>query len=128
MNSIFLSYCSAGPCHAVLSPSLNATAITGQTALHDAVIVGYREVVGLLIKYGADVNIASNTERPRDHDDIASACSPLVTSCQQGDIEMMKLLLSNGAEDVEHSCLNSAIIAENTEVIKVLLQQGRFKR
>ena len=74
------------------------------------------------------MNVASNVERPRDHDDIASACSPLETSCVQGDIEMMKLLLSNGAEDVEHKCLNSAIIAENTEVIKVLLQQGRFKR
>ena len=90
-------------------------------------ILGHREVVALLIKHGADVNIASNAEQPKDHSYIASACSPLETSCLQGDLEMIKLLLSNGAEDVEHKCLNSAIIAENTEVITVLLQQGRFK-
>lgn len=123
----FFSYCSAGPCHAVLSPSLNATTITGQTALHDAVILGHREVVGLLIKHGADVNIASNAEQPKDHSYIASACSPLETSCLQGDLEMIKLLLSNGAQDVDYKCLNSAIMAERTEVITVLLQQGRFK-
>jgi len=33
-------------------------------------------------------------------------------------------LLSNGAEDIDHKCLNSAILADNTEMIMILLQRG----
>ena len=126
-------YFSAGPCHAILTPSLNAKTVTGHTALHDAVTVGYREVVSLLLKHGADVNLASNAEQRKDQgdlvppvDNLESAPSPLETACVQGDLEMIKLLLSNEAEDVEHKCLNSAIIAENIGVITSLLQQGTF--
>ncbi|XP_068698664.1 leucine-rich repeat serine/threonine-protein kinase 1-like [Montipora capricornis] len=121
----------AGPCHAILSPPLNAKTVTGHTALHDAVTVGYREVVSVLIKHGADVNLTSNAEQHKDQgdlvppvDNLESALSPLETACAQGDLEMIKLLLSNEAEDVEHKCLNSAIIAENIDVVTSLLQQG----
>ena len=126
---------SAGPCQANLSTSVNATNILGQTALHDAVTIGYREVVHLLIKHGADVNLVSKAEMHPDHSDgvpskvpMGAVSSPLETACLQGDLEMLKLLLSNGAQDVEHKCLNSAIMADNIDVITILLQQGKLFR
>ena len=124
---------SVGPCQANLSASVNVTNVLGQTALHDAVTIGYREVVHLLIKHGADVNLASQVEMHQDHNDgipsnvaQGSVSSPLKIACLQGDLEMMKLLLSKGAQDVEHKCLNSAIMADNIDVITILLQQGKL--
>ena len=133
--SIFLHCCSAGPCEANLTVSVNATDIMGQTALQGAVTVGYRDVVQLLIKHGADVNqCQSSTENRLGESDNVDAVSgvylaanrrsPLETACSQGDLEMAKLLLSSGAEDIDHKSLNSAIMADNTEVITLLLQQG----
>ena len=110
---------------------MNATSMMGQTALHDAVTVGYREVVSLLIKHGADVNLAFKVDT-HDHNDmipsgvnLSSSSSPLEIACCQGDLEMLKLLLSNGAQDIDHKCLNSAIMADNFNVITILLQQGK---
>jgi len=108
----------------------------GQTALHNAVTVGYRDVVSLLIKHGADVNLSAGAESHHGEKDMAEsqdnlaagASSPLEIACHQGDLEMLKLLLSNGAEDIDHRCLNSAIRADNTEVIMILLQRGNLLR
>ena len=123
--------CSAGPCQANLTTSVNAASMTGQTALQNAVTVGHRDVVSLLIKHGADVNLASKVETHHDHTDIASSginqqstLSPLEIAFSQGDLEIMKLLLSNGAEDVGHKCLSSAILADNVDMAMLLLQQG----
>ena len=112
--------------------SANARNIMGQTALHNAVTVGYRDVVSLLIKHGADVNLSAGPESHHGEKETvesqdtlgANTSSPLEIACHQGDLEMLKLLLSNGAEDIDHKCLNSAILADNTEVIMILLQQG----
>ena len=104
----------------------------GQTALHNAVTVGYRDVVSLLIRHGADVNLSASTESHQGENGAAesednlgaSPSSPLEIACHQGNLEMLKLLLSNGAEDIDHKCLNSAILADNIEVIMILLQRG----
>ena len=107
----------------------------GQTALHNAVTVGYRDVVSILIKHGADVNLPAGAESHHGEKDMAQsqdnlvaagASSPLEIACHQGDLEMLKLLLSNGAEDIDHKCLNSAILADNIEVIMILLQRGNL--
>ena len=128
----FIFYVSTGPCEANLTMNANAKSLMGQTALHDAVTVGYREVVSLLIKHGADVNLASKVETPQDQTDVVpsgttlgSTSSPLQIACCQGDLEMLKLLLNNGAVDVDHKCLNSAIMADNVDVMTILLQQGK---
>ena len=112
--------------------SANARNLMGQTALHNAVTVGYRDVVSLLIKHGADVNLSAGPESHHGEKDTvesqdnlgANTWSPLEIACHQGDLEMLKLLLSNGAEDIDHKCLNSAILADNTDVIMILLQRG----
>lgn len=104
----------------------------GHTALHNAVMVGYRDVVSLLIKHGADVNLCAGVENTLGENDTvvshvnhgSDKLTPLEIACQQGDLEMLKLLLNNGAEDVDHKCLNSAILADNIEVIMILLQRG----
>lgn len=126
------TFYSAGPCQANLMISANAKNIMGQTALHNAVTVGYRDVVSLLIKHGADVNLSAGPESHHGGKDTvespdnlgASTSSPLEIACHQGDLEMLKLLLSHGAEDIDHKCLNSAILADNAEVIMILLQRG----
>ena len=118
-----------------MTVSVNATDITGQTALQGAVTVGYRDIVQLLIKHGANVNQCQSSVENRlgesDNVDAVSGVylaanrrSPLEIACSQGDLEMAKLLLSSGAEDIDHKSLNSAIMADNTEVITLLLQQG----
>ena len=95
-------------------------------------MVGYRDVVSLLIKHGADVNLSAGTESHHGENPQenlgAGASSPLDIACHQGDLEMMRLLLSNGAEDIDHKCLSSAILADNTEVIMILLQRGNALR
>ena len=104
----------------------------GQTALHNAVTVGYRDVVSLLIKHGADVNLSTGMESHHGENNTtesqenlgAGTSSPLQIACHQGDLEMLKLLLSNGAEDIDHKCLKNAILADNTEMIMILLQRG----
>lgn len=132
MGYLPFHFCSAGPCQANLTISVNAKNIMGQTALHNAVTVGYRDVVSLLIRHGADVNLSASAESHQGENDTAesqdnlggSTSSPLEIACHQGDLEMLKLLLSNGAEDIDHKCLNSAILADNIEVIMILLQRG----
>ena len=131
-----LHYCSAGPCQANLTISVNARSIMGQTALHDAVTVGYREVVSLLVKHGADVNLCAGAESCQGGTNTAASganlgsntSSPLEIACQCSvDLEMLKLLLSSGAEDTDHKCLNSAILADNFDVIMILLQRGNVQ-
>ena len=97
----------------------------GHTALHNAVMVGYRDFVSLLIKHGADVNLCAGMDcSHHGENDTTVPLAPLEIACQQRDLEMLKLLLSSGAEDANHKCLNSAILADNIEVIMILLQPG----
>ena len=124
---------STGPCEAKLTVSVNARNIMGQTALHDAVTVGYRDAVSLLLKHGADLKLRTEGECHRDQKDTTpvdrtesfGAClSCLEIAFRNGDLDMAKLLLENGAEDQNYKCLRSAVATDNNEAILLLLQQG----
>lgn len=100
----------------------------GQTALLDAVTIGHRDVVSLLIEHGADVSLVSKVEVQHDQTDMdppGSSLSPIEIACSSGNLDIIELLLNSGAEDVDHRCLSSAILADNIDVIRILLQQGK---
>lgn len=63
-NSTITFICSSiPPCRAKAKLDINAQSIMGRTALHDAITVGHKEIVKLLLKGGADVNLAYNPDQ-----------------------------------------------------------------
>ena len=61
--SILCSFLSVPPCRAHVKLDINAQSIMGRTALHDSITVGHKEVVKLLLKGGANVNLAYNPDQ-----------------------------------------------------------------
>lgn len=92
--------------------------IPSNTALHAAIAGGNsREVVQLLIAKGADVNAIDSLEH-----------SPIQASAFEGEIEMAKLLIENGADISRSTGQGSAIsIAKkrsHNEYAELLRQNG----
>jgi ankyrin repeat protein len=59
----------------------------GQTPLHDAAQYGYKDIAGLLIDYGTDVNVRDKFR-----------WTPLHAAVAGGHKDMAELLIANGAD------------------------------
>ncbi|KAK8054800.1 hypothetical protein PG993_000027 [Apiospora rasikravindrae] len=93
----------------------------GKTALDEAVKSRRLEIAEMVLATGADPNIMVNKQ------------SPLITAIDNGDIQMVNLLLDNGADiDLQvkdewstgKTALAIAASRENHEVLRALLQRG----
>lgn len=78
-----------------------------ETALHlavkrsDRTQATYRQIALLLLQHGANAN--------KPLIGVRGNSSALLQACNSDDIEMMDLLLGNGATDHDHAALRSAI-------------------
>ena len=102
--------------------NVNARSKEGRTALHVLSGVGHLEGVRMLIQAGADVN--GKTQY--------GGLSPLYWALGGGKAEIVKLLLSSGANkdvtiDKEETYLHKAAMFGDSEVVKVLLEAGLDK-
>ncbi|XP_008560595.1 ankyrin repeat and SOCS box protein 3-like [Microplitis demolitor] len=96
----------------------NSRIIAGYPPLSVAIREGHEEMVELLLKGGADPNV----DNYRD-------ISPLVHAAEKGNLNIIKLLLGYGANInlvpvngcVTKSALHCAVVRENLDVVKLLL-------
>ena len=56
-------YPSIPPCTAKTKVEINAQSIMGRTPLHDAITVGQKDIVKILLDGGADVNLSYNPDQ-----------------------------------------------------------------
>lgn len=54
------------PCTANVKVEINAQSIMGRTPLHDSITVGQKDIVKILLKGGADVNLSYNPDQVSD--------------------------------------------------------------
>ncbi|XP_057334336.1 putative ankyrin repeat protein RF_0381 [Microplitis mediator] len=98
--------------------SCNPQFIGDHLPLSVAIREGHEEMVELLLKHGADPNV----DNYRD-------ISPLVHAAEKGNSNIIKLLLAYGADinlvpvngSVTKSALHCAVVRENLDVVKLLL-------
>lgn len=91
----------------------------GHTPLMEAASAGHVSVSKLLLEYGAGINTHSNEFKE----------SALTLACYKGHLEMVKFLLSAGADqehktDEMHTALMEASMDGHVEVAKLLLDSG----
>ncbi|XP_076680771.1 uncharacterized protein LOC143375485 [Andrena cerasifolii] len=114
--------------------------------LHAAVEKGYLTIVEQLLKYGSDVNISISSTSPlhvairKKQEEIAKPLisygadlnsrdkagnTPIFYAAKNGDLEMVRLLLTNKA-NVKDSpqVLNTAVQQNRRDIVEVLLQHG----
>jgi ankyrin repeat protein len=89
------------------------------TPLHEAVYQGHKDIVELLLAYGADVNKAAKV----------SGCSPLFPAVAYGHKDIVELLIEAGADvnmrdKTEYTPLNSASYQGHKEIAELLLNAG----
>ena len=94
----------------------------GRTALMIAAENGYTDIVKLLLKHGANVNVQNN------HGGIKRAIinygrTALIIAVENDHTEIVKLLLEHGA-NVNEQILLIAVKNDNTEIAKLLLEYG----
>jgi ankyrin repeat protein len=85
----------------------------GNTALIKASHEGYLKIAELLIENGADVNMKN----------IRSETA-LASSLNKANLEIAKLLINNGADVNYKNLLIKAVIAENCDIVKLLIESG----
>ena len=82
----------------------------GSTALTSASISGQKDAVTLLLKRGADIHISN------DH--------PLCMASYHGRLEIVELLIDNGANVKNSNALYKACFTGKYEIVKILLENG----
>jgi uncharacterized protein len=91
----------------------------GLTPLWRATTLNNEKMVTLLINYGADVNFT-----------LDMGVSSLIYACQVGYLEIVKILVSNGADieqsdnEYKHTSLRIATRNGHIEIVKYLVEQG----
>ncbi len=98
--------------------SINKISGLGKTALMEAACHGYPQIMELLLKYGADINTANQS------DDTALE---IAVSCEQVSCVTLLLSYSNQIRNLEkrlRRCLNIAKNIDNKEIEGVLLQRN----
>lgn len=103
---------------------VNARAYDSLPALHTAVELDHRNIIELLLKAGADVDIKNESERTGYEGDTALHCA---SSWER--IEIAKVLLANGANvNAVNSRgmvpLHSAASMENLSLMRLLITNG----
>lgn len=93
-----------------------------ETALLAAVRGGYTEVVGLLLKHGADPNIMARPmeEEPSLNEDMFTN-SPLAEATRQASVDIVDLLLNHGALEDIPTALVIACANRNESILGRLL-------
>lgn len=98
---------------------VNARDYNGKTPLHSAAWVGDLNEVKLLVARGANINALTFPTRT----------SPLMCTIEKGHPEIVKYLVSKGADIKSVDCqgnlpLHLAVVNGNTDIIKLLLDSG----
>lgn len=83
--------------------------------LHEACYLGYYEIVQLLIRYQADVNLKDET-----------CYSPLYCACYKGHYEIVKLLIQNGADINSKDIYKISCEIGNHQLMKLLYETGAY--
>ncbi|XP_019854452.1 PREDICTED: ankyrin repeat domain-containing protein 17-like isoform X2 [Amphimedon queenslandica] len=131
---------------------INHTNRENGTPLQIVCIKGYTEIVELLLKHGADVNVTDKDDRTplhiacmKQHKEIIklllkkedvdlnvadkdNSHTPLLFACKEGYTEIVELLLEhngvhvNATDKDNHTALQIAYIQQHTEIVKLLLE------
>ncbi|MCP4177768.1 MAG: hypothetical protein GY756_08380 [bacterium] len=101
--------------------TVNSKSRTGMSPLFSAVVTGKTEVVNLLLQNEADPNF----EQPMTQD------TPLIIASKKGEIKIISLLIKYGA-NINYqgvggfTALNWALLDNNIEIVKLLVQNGGY--
>jgi ankyrin repeat protein len=95
---------------------VNAKTRYGATALSFAADKGHVEVVKVLLRHKADVNVK----------DTFYKATPVTWALLNGHPAIVKLLIEAGAKDLD-SVLISSVALGNADVVRALLDKGKFK-
>ncbi|OGF58597.1 MAG: hypothetical protein A2Y62_07945 [Candidatus Fischerbacteria bacterium RBG_13_37_8] len=100
---------------------INKKTVVGQTALHYANMNGHADVIGELIKAGADVHAGLGIDRP--------GWSPIFYAASYGNADAVQALIKAGADvnivDIEgKSPIFYAAESGNVEIIELLIKKG----
>lgn len=102
--------------------------VDGWTPFHAFVLRGARKMVKLSLKSGVDVNLTMGSL-----DGLPGGCSPLHLAAHRGDVSIISILISNGAnlnakDDTNRTPVVYASRANNTLAVKTLARAGADMR
>lgn len=87
-----------------------------KTPFHHAVVLNKVDIAECLIKHGADIN--------RAFDPTESSLTPLQYACKHELVDMVKMILGNGAIDVDNTARKNSVMDNNDNVVQLLLNHG----
>ncbi len=97
----------------------------GKTPLDYAVSNNNQELVGLLLKHGADIDLESLDDNvPTAIKDMIEKQHKILDAINDGKLDLVKELLTENKDKSEDSVLHLAVKAENLAVVKALLHSG----
>lgn len=102
--------------------------VDGWTPFHAFVLRGARKMVKLSLRAGVDVNLTMGSL-----DGLPGGCSPLHLAAHRGDVSIINILVSNGAnlnakDDTNRTPVVYASRANNTLAMKTLARAGADMR